>query len=95
MISLKKLQLEITNFDNSRKKEVPKIRKFDKENFLTDLAQVDRNNYLKIYKNDTDLTFEMFLRKMNFLYNKHFPLITSKKKKKTGSLKTLANTRHS
>ena len=79
MISLKKLQLEITNFDNSRKKEVPKIRKFDKENFLTDLAQVDRNNYLKIYKNDTDLTFEMFLRKMNFLYNKHFPLITSKK----------------
>ena len=80
MISLKKLQLEITNFDNSRKKEVPKIRKFDKENFLTDLAQVDRNNYLKIYKNDTDLTFEMFLRKMNFLYNKHFPLITSKKK---------------
>ena len=69
---------QTTNFDNNRKKEVPKIRKFDKENFLADLKQIDWNNYLKIYKNDTDLSFELFLRKINFLYNKHSLLITSK-----------------
>ena len=73
---------QTTNFDNNRKKEVPKIRKFDKENFLEDLTQTDWNNYLKIYNNDTDLSFELFLRKINFLYNKHSPLITSKRKNK-------------
>ena len=73
---------QTTNFDNNRKKEVPKIRKFDKENFLADLTQINWNNYLKIYKNDTDLSFELFLRKINFLYNKHSLLITSKRKNK-------------
>ena len=29
---------QTTNFDNNRKKEVPKFRKVDKENFLADLA---------------------------------------------------------
>ena len=71
---------QTTNFDKSKKKEVPKIRKFNKENLLADLTQIDGNNYLKIYKNDTDLSFELFLRKINFLYNKHSPLITSKRK---------------
>ena len=37
------------NFDNSREKEVPKIRKFNKENLLADLTQIDWNNCLKIY----------------------------------------------
>ena len=86
---------QAANFDNNRNKEVPKIRKFNKENFLADLTQINWNNYLKIYKKDTDLSFELFLRKINFLYNKDSPLITSKKKnKQTGSLKTMANTRH-
>ena len=46
---------QTTNFDNNRKKEIPEIRKFDKENFLADLAKINWNNYLKIYKSDTDL----------------------------------------
>ena len=29
-----------------------------------------------------DLSFELFLRKINFLYDKHCPLITSKRKNK-------------
>ena len=37
------------NFDTSREKEVPKIRKFNKENLLADLTQIDWNNCLKIY----------------------------------------------
>ena len=40
---------QTTNFDNSREKEVPKIRKFNKENLLADLTQIDWNNCLKIY----------------------------------------------
>ena len=43
---------QAANFDNNRKKEVPKIRKFNKENFLADLTQISWNNYVKIYKND-------------------------------------------
>ena len=58
---------QATNFDNSRKKEVPKIQKFNKENFLADLTQVDWNNYLEIFKNYTNLSFEVFFRKINFL----------------------------
>ena len=65
---------QTTNFDSNRKREVPKIRKFNKENFLADLTQIDRNNYLKVYKIDTDLSFELFLRKINFLYDKAFSL---------------------
>ena len=73
---------QTTSFEDNRKKKVPKIQKFDKENFLVDLTQIDWNNYLKICKNDTDLSFELLLRKINFLYNKHSPLITSKRKNK-------------
>ena len=58
---------QTTNFYNNRKKEVSKIRKFNKESFSADLTQIDWNNYLKLYKNDTDLSFELFLRKINFL----------------------------
>ena len=31
---------QTTNFDNNRKKEVPKIQKFNKENLLADLTQI-------------------------------------------------------
>ena len=81
---------QATNVDNNRKKEVPKVGKFNKENFLANLTQIEWNNYLKIHKNDTDLSFELLLRKINFLHNKHSPLITSKRKKQIGSLKTMA-----
>ena len=73
---------QTTNFDNNRKKEIPAIQRFDKERCLADLAQIDWHNYLKIYKNDTDLSVELFLRKIDFLYNKYFPLITFKRKSK-------------
>ena len=68
------------NFEGNREKEFPNIRKFNKDSFLADLSKINWDNYLKIYKNDTDLSFEMFLRKINFLYNKHSPLVTSKRK---------------
>ena len=77
-----------TSFENIRKKEVPKIWKFDKENFIADLTQIDWNNYLKIYNSDTDLSFELFLRKIIFLHNKHSPLITFKRKSKQDLSKT-------
>ena len=57
---------QTTSFENNKKKKVPKFRRFDKEIFLADLTQIDWNNYLKIYKNDTDLSFELFLRKIFF-----------------------------
>ena len=57
---------QTTSFENNKKKKIPIIRRFDKENFLADLTQIDWNNYLKIYKNDTDLSFELFLRKITF-----------------------------
>ena len=47
---------------------------------MADLRKINWDNYLKIYKNDPDLSFELFLRKINFLYNKHSPLVTSKRK---------------
>ena len=63
MISLKKLQLETTNFDKNRKKEVPKIQKFDKQNFLTDFEQIDWNNYLKYTKMIQTCHLSCFLEK--------------------------------
>ena len=49
----------------------------NKENCLADPTQINWNDYLKMYENDTDLSFELFLRNINFLHNKHSPLITS------------------
>ena len=57
---------QTTNFKDNSNKEVPKIQKFNEENFLAGLTQIYWNNYLKIYKNDTDLSFELFLRKNDF-----------------------------
>ena len=75
---------QTTNFEGNREKGFPNIRKFNKDSFLADLSKINWDNYLKIYKNDTDLSFELFLRKINLLYNKHSPLVTSKRKiKKT------------
>ena len=66
---------QTTNFEGNREKGIPN---------LADLSEINWHNYLKIYKNDTDLSFELFLRKINLLYNKHSPLVTSKRKiKKT------------
>ena len=71
---------QTTNFEGNRKKGFPDIRKFNKDSFLADLSEINWDNYLKIYKNDTDLFFELLLRKINLLYNKHSPLVTSKRK---------------
>ena len=59
---------------NNSKKETPKIRKFNMKCFLEEFRKIDWENYLKIYKKDTDLSFELFLRKIKFLYNKNSPL---------------------
>ena len=53
---------QTTSFKKYRKKEVPKIQNFEKENFLADLTKIEWNNYLKIGKNDADLSFKLFLR---------------------------------
>ena len=57
---------EATSFEDNRKKVVPKIWKFGKENFVADLTQIGLNNYFEIYKNDTELSFELFLKKIIF-----------------------------
>ena len=53
---------QTTNFEKYRKKEVPKIQNFEIENFLANLTKIEWNNYLKIGKNDADLSFKLFLR---------------------------------
>ena len=55
---------------NHSKKETPKIWKSNKKCFLEQFRNTDWDHYLKIYKKDTDLSFELFLRKIKFLYNK-------------------------
>ena len=37
---------------------------------------------MKKYKNNPDLSFDLFLGKINFSYNKHSPLTTSNRKNK-------------
>ena len=48
---------------------------------------IDRDNYLKTYKKDADLSFELFLRKIKFLYNKNSPFSTPKRKIRKGTSK--------
>ena len=47
---------QATSLEYNRKKEIPKIWRFGKGNFLADPTQIHWN-YLQIYKNDTDLSF--------------------------------------
>ena len=46
---------------NNTKKETLKIRKFNKKCILEEFTNIDWDNYLKTYKKDTDLSFELFL----------------------------------
>ena len=39
---------------NNNEKETPKIQKFNKKCFLEEFRKLDWENYLKIYKKDTD-----------------------------------------
>ena len=74
---------QTTNFEANREKEFQNIRKFNKDSFLADLCKINWDTIYKNinkYKNDSDLFFELFLRKINFLYNKHSPPVTSKRK---------------
>ena len=63
---------------NDSKKETLKIRKFNKKCFLEESRNIDWDNYLKTYKKDTDLSFELSLRKIKFIYNKNSPFSTPK-----------------
>ena len=65
---------------NNTKKETLKIRKFNKKCILEEFTNIDWDNYLKTYKKDTDLSFELFLWKIKFLYNKNSPFSTPKQK---------------
>ena len=71
------------------RKKSGKFENFNKGNFLADPTQIDWYNCLKKYKNDTDLSYELFLRKIKFLYNKYSPLKTSKRKNKLDPSKSL------
>ena len=64
-----------------------KVRKFIKKCFLEKFRNIDRDNYLKTYKKDADLSFELFLRKIKFLYNKNSPFSTPKRKIKKDTSK--------
>ena len=72
---------------NDSKKETLKIRKFNKKCFLEESRNIDWDNYLKTYKKDTDLSFELSLRKIKFIYNKNSPFSTPKRKIKRDTSK--------
>ena len=72
---------------NNSKKETLKIRKFNKKCFLEESRNIDWDNYLKTYKKDTDLSFELSLRKIKFIYNKNSPFSTPKRKIKRDTSK--------
>ena len=72
---------------NNSKKETSKLRKFNKKCFLEEFTNTDWDYYLKIHKKDTDLSFELFLRKIKFLCNKNSPLLTPKQKIKRDTSK--------
>ena len=74
---------------NNSKKETLKNQKFNKKCFLEEFRNTDWDNYLKAYKKDTDLSFELFLRKIKFLYNKSSPFSTPKQKIKKDTSKPL------
>ena len=46
---------QTTNFESNREKEFPNIWIFNKNSFLADLSKINWDNYLKMYKNDTDI----------------------------------------
>ena len=48
---------------NNSKKEALKTRKFNKKCFLEEFRKIDWENYLKIYKKDTDLSLSYFFKK--------------------------------
>ena len=72
---------------NNSKKETLKIRKFNKKCFLEESRNIDWDNYLKTYKKDTDLSFELSLRKIKFIYNKNSPFSTPNRKIKRDTSK--------
>ena len=50
---------------------------------MTDLKQINWNNYLKTNQNDPHQSFELFFQKLDQLFNKHCPKkkITKKQQK--------------
>ena len=54
-------QPELSLNNSNSKKEALKIRKFNKKCILEEFRNIDWDNYLKTYKKDTDLSFELFL----------------------------------
>ena len=65
---------------NNNKKETLKNWKFNKKCFLEEFRNIDRDNYLKTFKKDADLSFELFLPKIKCLYNKNSSFSTPKRK---------------
>ena len=63
---------------NNSKKETPKIRKFNKKYFLEEFRNINQDNCLQIYKEETDLLFELFVWKIKFPHNKNSPFSTTK-----------------
>ena len=54
---------------------------------MEESRNIDWDNYLKTYKKDTDLSFELSLRKIKFIYNKNSPFSTPKRKIKRDTSK--------
>ena len=54
---------------------------------MEEFRNIDGDNYLKTYKKDADLSFELFLRKIKFLHNKNSPFSTPKRKIKKDTSK--------
>ena len=54
---------------------------------MEEFRNIDRDNYLKTYKKDADLSFELFFQKIKFLYSKYSPFSTPKRKIKSDTSK--------
>ena len=50
------------------------LRKFDRENFLLDLLEIDWSNKLELNKNNPDLSFQQYYQTINELVDKYIPL---------------------
>ena len=63
------------NYSENEKQEIEinSFRNYDKDLFTSELARINWKEYLKLEENDVNKSFELFLNKINYLFNKHCP----------------------
>ena len=63
------------NYSENEKQEteINSFRNYDKDLFTSELARNNWKEYLKLEENGVNKSFELFLNKINYLFNKHCP----------------------